>query len=395
MDLGLSEIQQMLKSSAREFLSQECPTTLVRAMEEDSRGYTDELWQQIVNLGWTGLIFPEQYGGTGGNFLDLAVLLEEMGRVLIPGPFFSTVVLGGLTVLEAGNLRQKQEVIPRICSGQLRMTLALTEPSATYEPWGVTTTATPQSNGYLLHGTKLFVPDAHVADVLLVVARTSFPSQSTGVGATGRSPLQDGGSDPAQGITLFLVPSGQPGLNITPLKTIASDRQCEVVLENVNVPASSVLGQVSGGWPVVQRVLQRAITGKCMEMLGGAAAVLDMTIEYTKQRTQFGRPIGSFQAVQHHCANMATDVEGCRYIAYQAAWRVSEGLPADKEVSMAKAWVSGAYQRVCATAHQCHGAIGFTKEHNLQLYTRRAKAQELAYGDAAFHKERVIQELER
>lgn len=385
VDLGLSEIQQMLKSSAREFLSQECPPILVRALEEDELGYSDELWQQVVNLGWAGLAFPEQYGGTGGNFLDLAVLLEEMGRVLMPGPFFSTVVLGGLTVLDAGNDRQKQDIIPQICNGHLRMTLALTEPSAAYEPWGVATTATRQGNSYLLNGTKLFVPDAHVADLLLVAARTSGTSPSMGEG-------WDGGGA-AQGITLFLLPSDRPGLSITPLKTIASDKQCEVVLDNVNIPAGSVLGPVGDGWPVVQRALQRAIAGQCMEMLGGAEAVLDMTAEYAKQRTQFGRPIGSFQAVQHHCANMATDVEGSRYIAYQAAWRVAEGLPADREVSMAKAWVSGAYQRVCTAAHQCHGAIGFTREHNLQLYTRRAKAQELAYGDATFHKEVVLEGL--
>jgi len=376
MDLGLSEIQQMLKNSAREFLSQECPLTLVREMEEDPRGYTDELWRQIVSLGWTGLVFPEQYGGTGGSFADLAVLLEEMGRALAPGPFFSTVVLGGMTVVDAGSAGQKQDLISRVCSGQLIMTLALTEPSATYEPWGVETTATRQGDAYRLNGAKLFVSDAHAADLLLVAARTSS------------------GPDPAQGITLFLVPAGSSGLSVSQLNTIASDRQCEVILKDVEVPAGSVLGQVDQGWPVVQRTLQRAIAGKCVEMLGGAGAVLDMTVEYAKQRTQFGRPVGSFQAVQHHCANMATDVEGCRHIAYQAAWRVSEGLPAAREVAMAKAWVSGAYQRVCATAHQCHGAIGFTKEHNLQLYTRRAKVQELNYGDANFHKELALQYIE-
>lgn len=396
MDLGLSEVQQMLKNSARDFLSRESPATLARAMEEDPRGFTDELWQHLVSLGWTGLAFPEQYGGTGGSFLDLAVLLEEMGRSLAPAPFFSTVVLGGLTVLDAGSRQQKAEIIPQICRGQLLLTLALTEPSATYEPWGVATTAARRGNGYVLDGTKLFVPDAHVADLLVVVARTSVTSPSTGEGQARPEPgrRDGGGPDPSQGITLFLVPAGAAGLRVTPLKTIASDKQCEVALNGVSVPASSVLGQVGEGWPVVQRTLQRAIAGKCLEMVGGAAAVLDMTVEYTKQRAQFGRPVGSLQAIQHHCANMAADVEGSRHLAYQAAWRVSEGLPAAREVSMAKAWVSGAYQRVCATAHQCHGAIGFTKEHNLQLYTRRAKVQELSYGDASYHKELALQKLE-
>jgi len=376
MDLGLTEIQQMLKNSAREFLTQECPLTLVREMEEDAQGYTDELWRQLVSLGWTGVVFPEQYGGTGGEFVDLAVLLEEMGRSLVPGPFFSTVVLGGLTVLDAGSDAQKQDILPRICAGTLKMTLALTESSATFEPWGVETVASPHGSGYRLDGTKLFVPDAQAAGLLLVAART------------------DAGGNSEQGITLFLVPADQAGITVNQLNTIASDRQCEVSFSQVEVPAEAVLGQVGQGWPIIQRCLERAIAGKCVEMLGGADAVLEMTVEYAKQRTQFGRPIGTFQAVQHHCANMATDVEGSRQIAYQAAWRVSEGLPAQKEVAMAKAWVSGAYQRVCSTAHQCHGAIGFTKEHNLQLYTRRAKVQELSYGDVNWHKEAALQQIE-
>ena len=375
MDLGLSEIQQMLKNSAREFLAQEFPLTLVRELEEDSRGYTEELWSQMAALGWNGLAFPEQYGGTGGSFLDLAVLLEEMGKTLIPGPFFSTVVLGGLTVMDAGNDEQRSRILPGVCDGQLRLTLALTEASATYEPWGLATIANRQGDEFVLNGTKLFVPDAHVADVLLVVARTSL------------------GDDPAQGITVFMVPKDSPGINIEVLNSIASDKQCEIVLDGVTVPATSVLGEVDQGWPVVQRAMQRAIAGKCMEMLGGADAVLEMTLEYVKQRTQFGRPIGSLQAIQHHCAEMATDVEGCRNVAVQAAWAVSEGLSSQREVSLAKAWTSRAYGRVCTIAHQCHGAIGFTEEHNLQLYSRRAKGMELAYGDVHFHKEAFLQQV--
>ena len=376
MDLGLTEIQLMLKNSAREFLSQECPLTLVREMEEDERGYTDELWRQIAGLGWTGIAFPEQYGGTGGSFLDLAVLLEEVGRSLVPGPFFSTVVLGGFTVLDAGTDVQKRNILPGICTGQLLMTLALTEESATYEPWGIETTATREGDGFRINGQKLFVPDAHVADVILLAARTS---QS---------------ENPAQGITLFFVNGNTPGMTVSQLSTISSDRQCEISLDGVTVPGEAVLGEVDGGWPIIQRALRRAIAAKCIEMLGGADAVVEMTVEYAKQRTQFGRPVGTFQAVQHHCANMATDAEGCRQIAYNAAWKVSEGEPAEREVAMAKAWVSSAYQRICNLAHQCHGAIGFTKEHDLQLYTRRAKVQELTYGDVNFHKEVAMQQIE-
>ena len=376
MDLGLSEIQQMLKTSAQDFLSRECPLTLVREMEEDARGFTDDLWRQMVNLGWTGVAFPEQYGGTGGDFGDLGVLLEEIGRSLAPSPFFSTVVLGGMTVMDAGSDAQKDEIISRICAGTVIMTMAVPEATATYEPWGIEATASQQGDSYEISGTKLFVPDAAAADVIIVAARTSS------------------GQDPADGISLFLVPSGANGLTITPMQSVGNERVFEVNLDKVSVSVDSVVGTVGEAWPIIERSMQRAAAAQCIEMLGGAEAVLDMTVEYAKGRTQFGRAIGTFQAVQHHCARMATDVEGSKNIAYQAVWRLAEGLPAQREVAMAKAWIGPAYRRVCGTAHQCHGAIGFTKEHDLQLYTRRAKVHELTYGDANYHKEIALQHLE-
>ena len=376
MDLGFSETQQMLRSSTGEFLSKECPLTLVRAMEEDDKGYTTELWQQMVDLGWTSLAFPEEYGGMGGNFLDLAILLEEMGRALVPGPFFSTVVLGGLPVLDAGSDSQKQDLLTRICQGQLIMTLALTEPSATYQAWGIQAQAQRDGDDFIVNGTKLFVPDAHVSDVMIVAVRTSQVE------------------DARNGITTLLVPTSSEGITYAPLRTLGSDKQFEVAFNDVRVPATSTLGEEDQGWPIVEAALQRAAAATCIGRLGGAAAVLDMTVEYATERVQFGRAIGSFQAIQHHCANMAIGVECCRYRAYEAAWRLAEGLPAATEESMAKAWVSEAYRRVCSLAHQSHGAIGFTREHNLQLYSRRAKAQEAAFGDASFHRERVATALE-
>ena len=372
MDLGIDEGQQMLKNSAREFLEAECPYTFVRAMEEDERGYTSEMWGKLAEQGWLGLIIPEEYGGSGLSFLDLSILLEETGRALLPGPFFSTVVMGGMTITDAGSEAQKQEYLPRIAEGQIIVTLALTEPSARWDAAGVQTTATAGGDDYVLSGTKLFVPNAHVSDYIVVAART---------GAGDRD------------ITLFIVPSNAQGMSQTLLKTIASDRQSELVLDGITVPSSAVLGEVNSGWATVEKVLQWGAIGKCAEMAGGSQQVLDMTVEYAKQRTQFGRPIGSFQAIQHHCANMATDVEGSRYITYQAAWHLSEGLPSDREVAMAKAWVSAAYRRVCELGHQCHGAIGFTKEHDMQLYSRRAKAAELAFGDSDFHLESVAREI--
>ncbi len=368
MDLGLDEAQQMLRNSARAFLEAECPDSYVREMERDPRGYTPELWQKMAEQGWLGLIVPEGYGGVGLGFLDLSILLEEMGRAMLPGPFFSTVVMAGMAVLDAGSEAQKQEILPRIADGQLIMTMALTEPSARWDARGVETAAEPVGNGFLINGTKLFVPDAGASDYLVVAARTGSEEED---------------------ISLFLVPRESDGISLTPLKTIALDKQFEVSLDGVEIPSSALLGELNEGWRTVEKVLQWGAVGKCAEMVGGSQQVLDMTVDYAQQRVQFGRPIGSFQAVQHHCANMATDVEGTRYITYQAAWRLSEGLPSKLEVAAAKAWVSEAYQRVCALGHQCHGAIGFTKEHNMQLYSRRAKAAELAFGDADLHLEKV------
>ena len=380
MDLALDETQQMLKNSARDFLSRECQPEVVRAMEKDERGYSTELWDQMVTLGWTGLPFPEEHGGTAASFLDLAVLVEEIGRAMAPVPFLSTVVLGGLTVMEAGDDEQRRQILPDICRGQAILTLAVLEEQASYSAGGIRMQAEARDAGFVLNGTKMFVPDGQVADLVIVAARTS-----------------DAGNGPQEGITLFLVPTASEGVEVRPQVTIASDRQAQVSFNNVAVPASAVLGQVGAGWPALANALQRAAAAKCVEMTGGADAVLEMTVEYVKNRVQFGRPVGSFQAVQHHCANMATDVEGIRLVAYQAAWRIAEGpltgQQAVQEVALAKSWVSDAYQRVCALAHQCHGAIGFTQEHNLQLYTRRARMQETAYGDGYYHRELVAQSL--
>jgi len=372
MDLGLSESQQMLKNSAREFLQKECPYTYVRDMEISDAGYTPELWKQVAAMGWTGLAFPEEYGGSGGSFLDLCVLLEEAGRALLPGPLFSDVVLGGLTLLEAGSPEQKRAILPKVVSGETILTLAVTEPSGRWDAEGVNDLrAAKSSSGHTLRGTKLFVQNANVSDTLLVAARTRT------------------GQKPEQGVSLFLVPAHARGVTQTLLNTIASDKQSEVTFIGVEVPEDAVLGKLNQGWPVVHRAIQRAAAAKCVEMIGGAQQVLDMTVDYAKQRVQFGRPIGTFQAIQHHCANMAVEVEGAKWVAYQAAWAVSDGQDASREVATAKAWVSEAYRKVCGLAHQSHGAIGFTKEHNLQLYTRRAKAGEVLYGDPQFHKEQI------
>ena len=375
MDFALSEEQEMLRKMARDFLANECPKKLVREMEDDEKGYSPELWQKMAELGWQGLVIPDRYGGGDGSFLDLAVLMEEMGRSCLPGPFFSTVVLGSLAILEAGNDEQKQKFLPQIGEGKLIISLALTEPSAGYTPAAVTVKATAEKDNYIINGTKLFISDAHIADWLICVARTKETAK------------------PEEGITLFLVDAKDPGISYSVLKTIAADKQCEVIFNNVKVPGANILGKPDQGWAVVNEILKRAAIAKCAEMVGGAQEVLEMTTSYAKERVQFDRPIGSFQAIQHYCANMAIDVDGSRFATYQAAWMIAEGLPCTKEVAIAKGWVSEAYRRVAALGQQVHGGIGFTKDHDMQLYYRRAKAAELAFGDAEFQREVVAREL--
>src|SRR4030043_37842 len=317
MDLSLTEEQEMLWKSARDFLASKVPKTLVRQMEEDEKGYVPELWKEMADLGWIGLPFSEQYGGGGFSFLDLVILLEEMGRACLPGPFLSTVILGGMPVLEFGTEEQKKAILPKLCKGELIMTMALTEPSAKYEAKAVQMEAHHDGEDFILSGTKLFVNDANVADKMIVAGRA----------AKGEPP-------PEEGITLFLVDRTAPGVSVHLLKTIAGDKQCEVSFDKVKVSRDDVLGRVGHGWGIVKKVMGLAALAK-------------------------------------------------------AAWMLSEGIPCRKEISVVKGWLSEAYRRVTAQSHQIHAAIAFTKDHDLELYFRRAKAAELYFGDADFHREIV------
>jgi alkylation response protein AidB-like acyl-CoA dehydrogenase len=298
-----------------------------------------------------------------------------MGRACLPGPFLSTVVLGGLPILEWGREEQKQYFLPKICRGEAILTLALTEPSARYDAASIRTSATPEGDDYLISGTKLFVPDAHIADWIICVTRTAETA------------------NPEEGITLFLVDAKSPGISTFVLRTIAGDKQCELTLEKVRVPRGNILGQLGQGWEMVKRIMEWAALAKSAEMAGGNQQVMEMTVNYAKERIQFDRPIGSFQIIQQYLADMSIDVDSARVTLYKAAWMLSEGLPCTNEVAVAKGWISEAYRRVAAQAHQIHGAIGFTKDHDLELYFRRAKAGELFFGDADYHREVVAQQL--
>jgi alkylation response protein AidB-like acyl-CoA dehydrogenase len=364
----------MLRKSARDFLSKECPMTYVRRMMEDERGHSEEVWRKMADLGWTGLIFPESVGGAGLDMVDLVVVLEEMGRVVMPGPFFSTVVLAGVTLAEAGSDEQKNRYLKAIAAGDMKATLATLEPSGRWEADGIETTATVDSGGYLLSGTKLFVPDAHLADLIIVAARAS-------------------GTHGEDGVSLFAIETPKHGVTITTLATMDQTRKlCEVKLDRVRVGPEALVGKAGAGWAILQRVTDRAKTALCAEMCGGAERVLEMSVEYAKVRVQFDRPIGSFQAIQHKCANMLLLVESSKSATYYAAWAVANDVPeAPLAAAMAKSYTSDAYRVVAGEGIQIHGGIGFTWEHDMHIYFKRAKGSEFTFGDATYNRERVAQ----
>ncbi len=376
MDFGFSEDQEMLRQSARDFLAKECPMTLVRKMMEDESGHSPELWKKMAGLGWQGLILPEEHGGAGLTFVDLIVVLEEMGRVVLPGPFLSTVVFAGLAIAESGSADQKKKWLPRIASGDLVATLALIEPSGRWDADGIAATATPDGDGWKLEGTKLFVPDGHVAELLVVAARKP-------------------GSKGNDGVSLFLVDAKTPGLRVSPLKTMDQTRKLsEVVLSGVKVGREALLGAEGGAWKAIQRIADRGKVALCAEMCGGAQRVLDMSVEYAKVREQFGKPIGSFQAIQHKCANMMVQVESAKSATYYAAWAVANDVPeAPLAAAMAKAYCSDAYRFVAGEGIQIHGGIGFTWEHDMHIFFKRAKSSEVTFGDATLNREIVAQHI--
>jgi alkylation response protein AidB-like acyl-CoA dehydrogenase len=373
MDIGFTEEQELLRDTARKFLDGECPTSFVRRMMATEDAVTPEFWQKLAEQGWLGITYAEEDGGSGLGLVDLVVLMEEVGRAVMPGPYPASVLLGGAAIAEAGSPAQRQEFLPRIAAGEAKATLAATEPNARWDAAGITLSARETRGGFTLSGTKLFVPDAHQADVLVVAARTRD------------------GSTMEDGVSLFLVPKGTPGVAVRLLPSIDETRKlCEVKFDNVALPATALIGELHDGWPALARVTDRAAVALSAEICGAAQRVLDMTVEYAKLRQAFGKPIGSYQGVKHKCADMLVEIENAKSLTYYAAWAVDEAEPdAAMAVSMAKAAASDAGRKVCAAGIQLHGGIGMTWEHDLQLYLKRAKASEIALGDATWHRERI------
>jgi len=373
MNFGFTSEQEMLRRSFAEFFRKECACDLVRQLWVDPKGFSDAIWEKMARLGWLGLIYDEKFGGGGGSFLELFILFEEMGKVLLPSPFFTSAALAGLIIDEAGDDRLKNKYLPSIISGKKILTVALMDERCRYDYPSPRMKASRNERGeYLIDGTRLLVPYAGAADEILVCAD-----------------LKNDGAGP----TLFCIDGKRRGIACSALETIYGEKKFAVSFNKVRAAEENIVGAKGRGSLYLEKILPYAILLKCGEMLGGLKHVVDTTVAYARERRQFGRPLGAFQTVQHYCVDMTTYYEGSRLIAYQAASLLSDRMSCPKEVAMAKAWCSDAYKKCTWIAQQIHGAIGFTEEYHLQLYFKHAKEAELSFGDARYHRSQLARAM--
>lgn len=364
MNLELSQEQQMLKQAATRFFAKELPSKLVKELQGPTmNGHSAKFWSQMAELGWLGLVIAEDYGGAGCSLVDLGILYEEAGRALVPTTLYSTM-FAALVVTVLGTEEQQLEYLTSIAQGEMIGTVAYAEPEAIHNPTFFKTTARMDGENWLLSGTKMFVSNAHLADPIIAIGNV----------------CNEGASE---GLTAFLVTQDTPGVTIEPQLTFGKDRQSIVRFKDARLPAEAVLGgarnvgQVESG---LELAMRQATALQCAEMVGGASKVLEMTVSYVSERQQFGRPIGSFQAVQHHLADMATAVDGARLATYQALSLLSEGQRAERHIAIAKAVSGEAYKAASIMAHHLWGGMGYSIETDLYLYSNRAKATEIAFG---------------
>jgi len=373
MDLSLNATQTMLKDSARAFLTREYPRTVVRELDDSETGFSSELWRQIVDLGWVGLVLPSEFGGADGSFTDAAVLFEEMGYACLSTPMHSSVMLGGMAILAAGSEQQKKDILPSIASGSRILTLALTEPEYGWSPDMVQMRASRNENGYVLNGTKMFIPDAQTADQILVVARTA---QAT--------------NNPAHGLTMFLVDKGTAGLSTKILNGFVGEKTCQVTFNNVQVAESTMVGPLNGAWTSLEWVLDRATLMMCAYMVGAQQRMYEMTSVYAQNRVHFGVPIATFQRIQDYIIDMLNNTDAARWTTYEALWKLDNGTEdASEAISMAKAIASDGMPKSMMDAHHVHAGVGGDRNYGLYLYSKKAKTLHSYLGDANHHKQRV------
>ena len=370
MDLDFTSEQTMLRDSAAKFFINECDYEKVKHIEESEEGYSPELWQKVAELGWTGMYFPEEYGGYGGTFMDLVIIQEEIGKAVFPSPFFSTVIQCGILILEGGTEEQKTDLLGRISEGSLIMSLAQFEPETDFSYESIAMTAEPKGDDYILNGTKLFALDANIAQKLIVAAKAGNA-----------------------GLSLFLVDANAPGIKITKLPYVSSENACEVIFKDVKVAKQDILGGPGKGAELLEKMYAKAAVAKAAEMSGGCKAAIDMTAKYAREREQYGNPIGGYQAIQHFMANMLIASDPCNNYLYRVTCMIDEGDKFELDASALKAIANEAYRFVSERAVKIHGGIGTTREANIALYYRRAHPFSMICGTTSYHYEKVAQKI--
>jgi len=372
MEFSLNETQEMFKSTARKFFIEKCTLSNLRAFENESDKYSETLYKEIADLGFVGLIIPEEYGGVGGSLMDLALVLEEAGYATLPSPFFANLVYGTLPILKYGSEEQKQKLLPKIASGEIIISGAFSEPQVNYDYRHVNTVANKVDGSYKLSGSKLFVPFAKTADYFLTLVRTN----DSEVGSEA-------------GLSLFLVENTPENVTVTDLPSISPDSIYEVEFIDANVSTEDLLGEVNEAWENTNEIIQTATGLQTIEMAGVLRKALDITTSYVKEREQFNVPIGSFQSVQHRLAEMYTIVEGGSLAAYQSITKIESGLSAEKEIAVAKSWLSKQGLFVLTGAHQLHGGMGVEMDYPLQFCYRQFKNMQLTLGSDTFHLQQI------
>jgi alkylation response protein AidB-like acyl-CoA dehydrogenase len=372
-DLSLEPHQEQLQRAAQGLFSERCPRTTIREVEEGDVGYLPGLWQEMAGLGWLGLTLPAEYSGSGGSYLDLYVLYEEMGRYMVPGPHLDTVAIAGDLILDAGTEDQKRRILPEIASGRCIVSVATYEPSGTFDPSGISTAATPGGEGFVITGEKLLAGFAEVANYFLVTAR---------VGGSG-----------SDGVTVFLIDAASPGITLERLKNIAGAPLYAVAFNGVQAPPGDVVGDVGSGWPAFSRSATKAALLQTSAIVGAAREVLAMTNQYAKDREQFGTPIGIHQAVQYMVSDILIDLHTLDVLGKHAAYRVATDRSFEREAAMAIAHGKRAAAHLVRQAHEVHAGIGFMQEYDLQLFSRRSKYWENNLGDARYYDELVLEAI--
>ena len=375
MDLSLTENQEMLRNSAKEFIQREYPKEVLLDLSSRNVGHTPDLWGKVADIGWLGICVPQEYGGAGGSLTDAGILFQELGRGPIPGPFFSSGILGALTVLEGGTEEQRRHILPAIAGGSHTLTLALTESDYGWGPQWVQMKATRKSGGFLLNGVKLFVQDAQTASHYICVVRSGE------------------GSDHSDGISLLMVDANSPGITKRNLPGFLTTSGV-VEFNSVNVPDSALLGDEGKGWHTLERAMEKAIPVLCAYKVGGCEAVFDMSVAYSQTRVQFGMPIGRFQRVQDHIINLVNCLDAARWTTYEALWKLDTGRPTAGSVNLAKGVSSEAYYQSCNYAHEVHAGVGVMTEYGLTLHTEMSRTLYHYLGDPRYHKRRLAEALE-